>query len=299
MQGRLENISVDLFVELIRQASTDLPQDVETAISQAYNQEAEGSLAKKCLSGILKNISIARQNSTPMCQDTGTNIYFIESPFGVSQREVQKKIQEATIIATQKGYLRPNTVDSITGKILDTNQGEHQPSFHFEESETDEIKITLILKGGGCENVGRQYALPYSFEGTDVRADRDLKGVKKCVIDAVYQAQGKGCAPGIVSVAFGGDRLTSYLATKEAFKRSIGSQNTNPLLAKMEQELKEECNQLGIGPMGYGGKTTLLDCFVTSIPRVPASFFVSISYMCWTFRRRTLTMSPEGQASYV
>lgn len=298
MKGGVDYLKEDLFVELICRASTDLPEDVESALLQAYEQEEKASLAQKCLSGILKNIKMAREKKTPMCQDTGTNVYFIEYPHSMSQIDIKKKIQKATIKATEKGYLRPNTVDSITGKVLSNNQGEHQPSFHFEETEGECLKVTLILKGGGCENVGHQYALPYTFE-EEVRADRDLNGVKKCVIDAVYRAQGKGCAPGVISVAFGGDRLTSYLATKEAFQRKVGSHNPHPVLNQLEKELKETCNQLGIGPMGYGGKTTVLDCFVSAIPRVPASFFVSISYMCWTFRRRTLYIHPDKGAWYV
>ena len=160
-----------------------------------------------------------------MCQDTGTNIYFISLPVGVSQKKLKEHIKEATQRATELGYLRPNTVDSLSGKTHEDNWGEHQPCFFFKESEEDEIKISLILKGGGCENVGKQYALPYTF-GSGERADRNLTGVKKCVVDAVNEAQGRGCSPGVVSVAFGGDRLTSYIASKEAFLRKVGERHS-------------------------------------------------------------------------
>jgi fumarate hydratase class I len=122
-------------------------------------------------------------------------------------------------------------------------------------------------------------------------AGRDLAGVRKVVLDAVHQAQGKGCAPGVLGVAIGGDRGGSYLASKETLLGKIGEENPNPELNAMEDQLTEEINQMGIGPMGFGGKTTVLDTKIKGLHRLPASYFVSVSYMCWAYRRRKMTVN--------
>ncbi|MDI6814385.1 MAG: fumarate hydratase, partial [Desulfitobacteriaceae bacterium] len=149
------------------------------------------------------------------------------------------------------------------------------------------------LKGGGCENVGAQYSLPYNA----LKAGRDLEGVRKVVLDAVHQAQGQGCAPGILGVAIGGDRGSSYYASKEVLFRHLDDENENPELAQLEKRLTEEANQLGIGPMGFGGKTTVLGTKITALNRLPASFFVTVSYMCWAYRRRRMVWQ-DGKVSY-
>jgi fumarate hydratase class I len=150
-----------------------------------------------------------------------------------------------------------------------------------------------MLKGGGCENVGAQYSLPNSQLG----AGRDLAGVRKAVLDAVHKAQGKGCAPGILGVAIGGDRGSSYYASKETLFRQLDDPSPDEQLAALEIRLTEEANQLGIGPMGFGGQTTALGTKITSLNRLPASYFVSVSYMCWAYRRRRMILR-DGQASY-
>jgi fumarate hydratase, class I len=200
-------------LELIRLASTDLPADVEAALQQATQQEEMGSAARGALETILKNVELSRQNSTPICQDTGTPIFYVYHPAGWSTRQLRTQIETAVAKATHLSYLRPNSVDSLTGKNSGDNLGgKHFPSLHFEEVEGDTLYIELMLKGGGCENVGAQYALPDSHLG----AGRDLAGVRKTVLDAVHKAQGKGCAPGILGVAIGGDRGSSYLASKRS-----------------------------------------------------------------------------------
>jgi fumarate hydratase class I len=189
--------------------------------------------------------------------------------------------------ATAKAYLRPNAVDSITGKNTGNNLGDdHYPTIHFEEVDGETLTVDLILKGGGCENVGAQYKLPH----TPLKAGRDLDGVRKVVLDAVYQAQGKGCAPGILGVAIGGDRGSSYLASKEVLLRSLEDKNEDPALEAFEERVMEDANKLGIGPMGFGGKTTVLGVKAKSTHRLPASYFVSVSYMCWAYRRRKMTI---------
>jgi len=278
-------------LELIRLTSSDLPPDVETALKKAIKEEEADSAAFQAMETILENVSLARQGSTPICQDTGTLIFYVYYPAGWRQRPLREQIQNAVIEATRLTYLRPNSVSTVTGKNTGDNRGdEHYPSIHFEEIEGDDLIIDLMLKGGGCENVGAQYRLPDSQLG----AGRDMEGVRRCVLDAVFQAQGKGCAPGILGVAIGGDRGTSYLASKEALWRKLDDANPNPDLDKLEKRLTEEANQLGIGPMGFGGKTTVLGTMIKAIHRIPACYFVSVSYMCWAYRRRRMVVHSEN-----
>jgi len=280
----------DPILELIRLVSTDLPPDVEKAIRQAVEQEEPGSAARGALETILKNVALSRGNSTPICQDTGTPIFYVHYPAGWSTRQLRQQIESAVATATRRSYLRPNAVEALSGRNSGNNLGDqHFPSIHFEEVEGDILTIDLLLKGGGCENVGAQYSLP----NTALGAGRDLAGVRKVVLDAVHKAQGQGCAPGILGVAIGGDRGSSFYASKEVLFQDLETVNPDPKLAEMEKRLTEEANQLGIGPMGFGGKTTLLGTKMTSIHRLPASFFVSISYMCWAYRRRQMTLQGD------
>ena len=292
MQDLTEHI-----LELIRLTSTDLPPDVETALRRATENEALGSAARGALETILKNVELSRSNSTPICQDTGTPIFYVYYPAGWSTRQLRLQIENAVVQATKQSYLRPNSVDSLNGKNSGNNLGgSHFPSLHFEEVDGDILTIELILKGGGCENVGAQYSLPATLDSGQ-QAGRDLTGVRKVVLDAVHQAQGQGCAPGILGVAIGGDRGSSYYASKEVLFRKLDDTNPNPDLAALEDRLTEEANQLGIGPMGFGGKTTALGTKITSLNRLPASFFVSVSYMSWAYRRRKMVWV-DGQVSY-
>jgi fumarate hydratase class I len=275
----------EALIELIRRTSSDLPADVEQALKQAREREADGSAAQGALDTILENVALARRDSTPICQDTGTPIFYVKHPSGWSTRQLQEQIRSAIAEATKRTYLRPNAVDSISGKNSGNNLGDQAfPTIHFEESEGDELVVDLLLKGGGCENVGAQYSLPDSRIG----AGRDLEGVRKVVLDAVYKAQGKGCAPGVLGVAIGGDRGSSYTRSKEALFRPLEDEQADTELAQLETRLTEEANQLGIGPMGFGGETTVLGVKVEGMHRLPASFFVSVSYMCWAHRRHRM-----------
>jgi fumarate hydratase, class I len=281
-------------LELIRLASTDLPPDVEQSLRQAVGQEEPGSAARGALETILQNVELSRRNSTPICQDTGTPIFYIYHPEGWSTRQMRQQIEAAVVEATRLSYLRPNSVDAISGKNSGNNLGGHHfPSLHFEEVVGDTLTIELMLKGGGCENVGAQYSLPDSRLG----AGRDLAGVRKVVLDAVHKAQGKGCAPGVLGVAIGGDRGSSYYASKETLFQNLDESNPDPQLADLEARLTDESNQLGIGPMGFGGSTTVLGTKITSLHRLPASFFVSVSYMCWAYRRRKVILTGD-QVNY-
>lgn len=277
------------FVELIRLASTDLRSDVENALRAAREREEEGSAAQGALDTILENVALARRNSTPICQDTGTPIFYVYYPTGWSTLALKKQIHAAVAVATERAYLRPNAVDSLSGKNSGNNLGTDFPALHFEEWVEDYLKVDLMLKGGGCENVGAQYKLP----DTRLKAGRDLKGVRNAVLDAVFQAQGKGCAPGVIGLAVGGDRGSSYIKSKEQFFRPLDDESPVPELANLEKKLVKEANELGIGPMGFGGETTVLGVKIDTLHRLPASYFVTASYMCWADRRRTMIVRGE------
>lgn len=286
----MRDLSAEL-LELIRLTSTDLPPDVEDALRKARLAETGGSAAAGALESILQNVSLAREKSSPICQDTGTPIFFVHHPVGWSTRALREQIRGAVAEATRQSYLRPNAVDSVTGKNSGNNLGDDAfPTIHFEETDGEELVVDLILKGGGCENVGAQYSLPDSRLG----AGRDLEGVRRAVLDAVHRAQGKGCAPGVLGVAVGGDRGSSYAASKQVLLRRLDEPNPESSLADLETRLLDQANQLGIGPMGFGGQTTLLGVRATSLHRLPASFFVSVSYMCWAHRRRRMIVGDDG-----
>jgi len=280
----------DKILELIRRTSTNLPADVEERLRASVANEEPGSAAHGALETILKNVELSRAQSTPICQDTGTPIFYVYYPEGWSTRKLKEQIRAALAEATQRNYMRPNAVDAVYDNNTGNNLGgDDFPSIHFEEVAGDELKIELMLKGGGCENVGAQYSLPDNRVG----AGRDLAGVRKVVLDAVQRAQGQGCAPGILGVAIGGDRGSSYYASKEVLFDKLGVRNSDPKLAELEERLTSESNQMGIGPMGFGGNTTVIDTKITGMHRLPASFFVSVSYMCWAYRRRKLTVKGE------
>lgn len=276
----MENLTAS-FVELIRRASTDLPEDVEEALRVAKDCEEPGSAAAGALGTILENVALARANSTPVCQDTGVPIFYICHSLKVSPSRLRAQIEEAVAEATRRAYLRPNAVDPITGRNSGNNLGVGFPTFHFEQWDEDYLRVDLLLKGGGSENVGAQYKLP----DTSLKAGRDLEGVRRVVLDAVYQAQGKGCAPAVLGIAIGADRGTGYVHAKEQLFRPLGDANPVPELAALEERLLRECNELGIGPMGFGGKTTVFGVKIGAYHRLPACYFVSIAYMCWACRR--------------
>jgi len=281
-------------LELVRLTSTNLPAEVERKLRLALAAEESASAAHSALETILASVEMARRKSTPICQDTGTPIFYVHYPEGWSLKEIRAQIKAAVAEATRLTYLRPNAVDSLSGVNTGNNLGDRYfPTIHFEEVEGDTLTIELMLKGGGCENVGAQVSLP----NERLQAGRDLEGVRKVVLDAVHQAQGEGCAPGFLGVAIGGDRGTSYITSKEALLRGEEEANPNPELADLEERITAEANQLGIGPMGFGGKTTVLGTKIKASHRLPASFFVTVSYMCWAYRRRSMQVK-NGQVTF-
>jgi fumarate hydratase class I len=271
----------DSLVELIRRTSTILPDDVVRAVTEARKSEVDGSNADVALNVIGCNIGLAREGSLPLCQDTGTILFYVHTPVGYDQLAFEETAVEAVRASTKKGYLRQNSVDSITGKNSGDNTGPGSPVFHFHQWREPHVEVKLMLKGGGCENMNAQYSLPHPDLG-----GRDLKGVENAILDCVLQAQGQGCGPGILGVCIGGDRGTGYMFAKEQLLRTLDDANPDPLLAGLEERVVAKANESGIGPMGFGGKTTLLACKIGTQNRLPASYFVSIAYMCWAYRRR-------------
>jgi fumarate hydratase class I len=280
----------DALVELLRRASTDLPADVEEKLRDAHSSEQPGSNAAAALEAILRNIHLARESSTPICQDTGTPIFWVQHPATADTLALKRQIHEAVAEATRLSYLRPNAVDPITGENSGDNVGVCFPSMHFRESRAGHLQVELLLKGGGCENVSAQYALPCE----EIGAGRDLAGVRRVVLDSVFRAQGKGCAPGILGVAIGGDRNTGYTVAKRQLFRHLDDANPISELAALEDRLSADCNALGIGPMGFGGRATVLGVKIGVCHRLPASYFVSVAYMCWACRRARLAWTESG-----
>lgn len=277
---------------LLERASVDLPADVEHALRRGLAAETPGSNAARALESILENVGLARTSRLPLCQDTGTLLFWIHAPPGFHQGELTAAAHAAIARATASGILRQNCVDSLTGRNSGNNLGPGSPVIHWEETAgAPDVTLSLMLKGGGSENVSTQYSLPH----TELEAGRDLEGVRRCLLHAVHSAQGMGCAPGILGVCIGGDRGSGYAESKRQLLRPLLTPSAVPELAALEARVLREANELGIGPMGFGGKTTLLGVALGALNRVPASFFVSVAYMCWVCRRHTLAASPAGQ----
>ncbi|WP_416148910.1 fumarate hydratase [Salipaludibacillus sp. HK11] len=277
---------------LIVETSTNLPYDVREAVQKAKDKENAGTRAALSLTTITDNIEMADTNVSPICQDTGMLTFEIKVPVNINQITMKKEIHEAVKQATTDGKLRPNSVDSLTGENSGDNIGPGTPIIHFEQWENDYIDARLIMKGGGCENKNIQYSLPAEIEGLG-RAGRDLDGIRKCILHSVYQAQGQGCSAGFLGVGIGGDRISSYQLAKEQLFRDVNDLNGNEKLAELEDYIVEKANTLGIGTMGFGGEATLLGCKVGSANRLPASFFVSVAYNCWAFRRLGVKLHTE------
>jgi fumarate hydratase class I len=274
----------DSILQLIVKTSTDLPPDVRAAMKATRDAEPPTTQSGQALTIIAQNIDQAADVEGAICQDTGMPTFEVRTPVGANQISMRQQIREAVVQATRQGKLRPNSVDSLTGENSGDNLGPGTPIIHFEQWEKDEIEVKLILKGGGCENMNAQYSVPCELPHLG-RADRTLEGVRKCILHAVWQAQGKGCGPGAVGVSIGGDRTSGYAHAKEQLFRTLDDVNPDPRLAELEASIMGKVNRLGIGTMGFGGNVTLIGCKIAAQNRLPASFFVSVAYDCWAFRR--------------
>lgn len=277
-------------LELIKRTATDLPSDVERALKEALTREKKNSHGAWCLQQMLETVKLSRRENLPLCQDSGTLVFQYRVPAGCDTNALAAATRNAVSRATRMGFLRQNTVDAVTGASYSTNIAPGAPQLIFIQGARKTIEARLMMKGGGSENVSTQYSLPDKRLG----AGRDLDGVYKCVMDAVVQAQGRGCSPGIIGVGLGGDRVSGMAYAKKQFFRRLNDESPVHLLAQLEQRLKKEINQLGIGPMGLGGATTVLGVKAGALSRLPASYFVSVSYMCWSLRRRGMLLGTGG-----
>ncbi|MNR75364.1 L(+)-tartrate dehydratase subunit beta [compost metagenome] len=278
--------------QLVVETSTNLPADVRKTIARAKELEDATTRSAMALGTISQNIDMACDAKLPICQDTGMPTFFVHTPVGVNQIQIKAAIRSAIARATKDGKLRTNSVDSLTGENAGDNLGPGTPVIHFEQWESPEIEVKLILKGGGCENKNIQYSLPMEVPGLG-KAGRDLDGVRKCILHAVHQAQGQGCSAGFIGVAIGGDRTTGYDEAKHQLLRPVDDLNPDSRLAELEDYVMRTANEFGVGTMGFGGEVTLLGCKVGVLNRLPASFYVSVAYNCWAFRRLGVTISPE------
>ncbi len=285
----------ETIVELITKTSTDLPPDVRAAMAAALGAEPTGTRSSQALVVIAQNIDQAATDEGAICQDTGMLTFEIKVPVGANQIWMRERIREAVAETTKRGKLRPNSVDSITGRNSGDNLGPGTPIIHFDQWDRDEINVRLLLKGGGCENCNAQYSLPCELAHLG-RADRTLEGVRRCILHAVWQAQGLGCSPGAAGVGIGGDRTAGYLHAKEQLFRTLDDVNPDPKLADLEASIMSTVNGLGIGTMGFGGNVTLIGCKIGALNRLPASFFVSVAYDCWAFRRLGVRLDPTTGA---
>src|SRR6516225_6780533 len=233
-------------LELIRRTSAEIPDDVNQSILASLEHEKKGTIAESALKIIDQNIQLAKRKSQPICQDTGSIIFYVDCPIGFDQIAFEQTAREMVKLATQKGFLRQNSVDPITGKNDGTNVGPGSPTVHFHQHNGAEVRVRLVLKGGGCENVGAQYSLP----NEKLKASRDLDGCRKAILDAVLQAQGKGCGPGILGVCIGGDRATGYEASKQQLLRRLDDRNPDAALDRLEQDIVETSNKLALDPWG-------------------------------------------------
>ena len=268
-------------VELYRKAATSLPADVVSALQNLHRKEKKGSNAALALSVILGNISVAVKTVRPLCQDTGVPVFFVRVPVGLSQLQVRSMIIKATQIATRKIPLRPNAVDILTEKNSEDNTGIGFPVIYIDETKGRNLVIDLMLKGSGSENIGQLYKLPVE----ELHAERNLKGVRKCVLDTVYKAQGKGCPPYVIGVGIGAAKDQVTRLSKEQLLRKLDDVNRHPVLSKLEKRISDDINSLGIGTIGLGGRTTSLGVKIGINHRHPASYFVDISVSCWADRR--------------
>lgn len=274
----------DALVEGIRQAVTELPDDVVNALKKA--REIEEGPARVQIDAILENVKVAGETSTPMCQDTGIQTFFIKSgaefPYLGNIKEI---ITQAVKRASEEVPLRPNTVNPFTGENPGNNVGENIPYITWDIVDGSDCTIHIMPKGGGSENM---CALNMMTPG------KGIKGLKRFVVDHIVSCEGKPCPPTVVGVGVGGGADLSLKLGKKAVLRDIGDRNPDSQIAELEEELLSLINESGVGPMGLGGKTTVLDVHIEYAHRHPASFPIGIIVQCWADRRKKVKIDKNG-----
>lgn len=285
-----QNIVENVAIKLLQLAVTELPQDVKKALQNAYRRE-ESEAGKTQLKAILNNIELAEKTRTPMCQDTGVIIFYLKAGAQVKGLDkIEEALRNATKRATKEVPLRPNAVNPFTQKNTGDNTGRFIPFIHWEIVPGNDIEITVFPKGGGCENVCALGML---------RPGEGVKGLKKFVVDTIIKAGAKPCPPNIIGVAVGGGADIAMKLAKKTLLRPLNQSNPDPELAKLEKELYEAANSTGIGPMGLGGKFTVLGVHVEYAERHPASYPAAVAVQCWAARRASARIHPDGTVEYL
>jgi fumarate hydratase class I len=274
---------------LIEQTSTLLPPDVRRALGDAVRSETPGSRASLALSAIASNVDLACDRGGPLCHDTGLPSFEVRLPPGMHQLPIAEAVHRAVAAATRRGVLPAHAKSPVTRATSHDNVGAGTPLVSFEEWQGQDIEVRLLLRGGGSENASAQYSLPCELPVVG-RAERDLEGVRKCVLHAVHAAQGRACGLGILGVAVGGDRSSGHRLARQQLLRPLDDVSSDPLLARLEAEIVSEANRLGIGAMGLGGRVTALGCKIAAYDRPASSYFVTVAYGCWALRRFGVTL---------
>jgi fumarate hydratase subunit alpha len=275
-------------IEILQNAVTALPKDINEAIKKAFDEEG-GTIAQMQLKNILDNIKIAQYTKLPMCQDTGIHIFYVT--FGKDMVvQVDDAIIEGLREATKKIPLRPNAVHPITRDNPGDNTGLKMPYINYRFSDNDYMEIAVMPKGAGSENMSALAMLNPS---------QGLPGIKEFVLNTIINAGGKPCPPIIIGMGIGGSADISMKLAKQALLRPIDVRNSDEEIAQLEAELKDAINALGIGPMGLGGRTTALGvnceyafCHTASLP-------VAINIQCWAARRAACRIHPDGSIEHI
>lgn len=277
----------DVTVELLRKTVTRMPDDVVSELKNAMKNETE-EVPRMQLKAILDNLDLAEKTNTPLCQDTGVTIFYVSVP-RCFEADVEKAIVEGVRIATKEVPLRPNAVHPLTRKNPGDNVGRKMPYVNFKIWDKDYLEITVMTKGAGSENMS-QLAMLTPSQG--------VKGVKEFILNVILKAGSNPCPPTILGVGIGGSSDIAAKLAKEALLRPINKPNEDPEIASMENELKDALNELGIGVMGLGGKTTVLGVNIEYAFCHTASLPVAVNVQCWAARRGTAQIYPDGKVKY-
>lgn len=265
--------------EMFIDACENIPQNVLDMIKEAEKQE-ESPLGKEVLGKIIENDLLAREKHLPICQDTGVAVVYLTIGSEVTfTGDIYEAVNEGVRQAYTEGYLRKSVVRHPLDRV---NTKDNTPAIvHVKVVQGDTFRIDVAPKGGGSENMSVVKML--------IPAD-GVEGIKKLVIDTVFNAGGKPCPPVIVGIGIGGNFEKCALMAKEALFREIDDRSTDPLACKLEEELKEEINKLGVGPMGFGGRITCLAVKVNVYPCHIASLPVAINIQCHAARHKSCTL---------
>lgn len=286
----IEKIVENVAFNILKQAVIYLPEDVKQVLKKAYDEETSET-GRTQLKAILDNIELAEEYQAPICQDTGTIIFYIKAGSEVKGLEkIEKALINATRKATKQVPLRPNAVDPFTQKNSGDNTGRLIPFINWEIVPGNSLELTVMTKGGGSENV--------CVTGMLVPGE-GINGLKRFVVEAVIKAGSKPCPPNILGVAIGGGADISMKLAKKALLRPLNEPNPDAEIAKLEKEILEAVNMTGIGPMGLGGKTTVLGVNIDYAYRHPASFPAAVAFNCWAARRASARINADGTIEYL